>query len=693
MRKKELVMNQNERDVKIILLQSIVLLLTIILSLSGTAMAAGTIAFATDDHAYLGTSTAVLAGDFNQIIPQSPTGQVDAVLMLGDDNRINSGSHSTEGAFLDSTARNIPRFYIPGNHDMDSSTNGGDLGVIKSFFASYAYSPNPGPDGSRNTTFSFDVGEIHVVMLNEYWDGNNNSNCDWFKPSSGLNADDGCYKYDSSDGGFIPDPLFTWLENDLNNNDKPAIVVVGHEQLYPYGLMVGGSLDKNITNRNRLQNIFITQNVTAFIGGHSHRAIIQSFDGIFHAGAGVIGDNVGSLGADNFATITYVTVDENGFFNITQKSENPNWNSVRTVTYSTFLEASGKPTFSPPAGTYSYPQAVSISTSLSGATIHYTSDGTTPDESSQIYTVPIIISTTTTIKSGAWKPGFDPSPVADATYTFYSPVLTSILVAPQSAVLLPGNTQQFYATPQDQYGNPVTADIIWESSNTTVGTINSQGMFSALSKGTTTITASNGSINDTATVTVIPSYPPTAYWRFDENDGNTASDSSGNGYTGTINGATWASGKYGSALNFDGVNDYVNIPDPNDLAGVNAITISAWIKSDIPSLGDYAGIVTKYERNVGGAYSLGTRTGAGIAATIYAESSHLSITTPLRWTGYSDMAWHNIALTFNDSNLRLYVDGILYSEETGINAIINSDTRDIYIAECLELELVISMVQ
>jgi len=53
-----------------------------------------------------------------------------------------------------------------------------------------------------------------------------------------------------------------------------------------------------------------------------------------------------------------------------------------------------------------------------------------------------------------------------------------------------------------------------------------------------------------------------AYWKFDEGSGTTAGDSSGNGNDGTlVNGPTWVSGRHGMALSFDGVDDYVEIPD------------------------------------------------------------------------------------------------------------------------------------
>ena len=75
------------------------------------------------------------------------------------------------------------------------------------------------------------------------------------------------------------------------------------------------------------------------------------------------------------------------------------------------------PTFTPEAGTYNEPQTVSIACATEGATIHYTLDGSDPTESSPVYSEPISIEETTTIKAIAMKEGYDNSAIAEATYT------------------------------------------------------------------------------------------------------------------------------------------------------------------------------------------------------------------------------------------------------------------------------------
>ena len=78
------------------------------------------------------------------------------------------------------------------------------------------------------------------------------------------------------------------------------------------------------------------------------------------------------------------------------------------------------PVFSVPGGYYTSPQTVSISISTSGATIRYTTNGSEPTESSPVYTGPITIQTTTTLKAKAFKSGMNPSATATAVYTIGS---------------------------------------------------------------------------------------------------------------------------------------------------------------------------------------------------------------------------------------------------------------------------------
>jgi len=78
------------------------------------------------------------------------------------------------------------------------------------------------------------------------------------------------------------------------------------------------------------------------------------------------------------------------------------------------------PTFWPVAGSYSPTQLVTISDSTAGATIYYTTDGTTPTQSSSVYAAPVSVAANTTLKALAAATGANPSGVAIADYAILS---------------------------------------------------------------------------------------------------------------------------------------------------------------------------------------------------------------------------------------------------------------------------------
>jgi chitinase len=89
------------------------------------------------------------------------------------------------------------------------------------------------------------------------------------------------------------------------------------------------------------------------------------------------------------------------------------WNNLKGD-----AESIATPTFSPAAGTYNSPQSVAISCATAGATIRYTTDGSTPTATSPVYSATIsVTSGVVTIKAIASKSGMADSAVASATYT------------------------------------------------------------------------------------------------------------------------------------------------------------------------------------------------------------------------------------------------------------------------------------
>jgi hypothetical protein len=83
------------------------------------------------------------------------------------------------------------------------------------------------------------------------------------------------------------------------------------------------------------------------------------------------------------------------------------------------------PTFSPVTGTYTNAQSVTLSSTTAGATIRYTTDGSTPTETNGIvYSTPVAIGATTTLNAIAYESGMTDSAVTSGTFTINSPAST-----------------------------------------------------------------------------------------------------------------------------------------------------------------------------------------------------------------------------------------------------------------------------
>lgn len=94
-----------------------------------------------------------------------------------------------------------------------------------------------------------------------------------------------------------------------------------------------------------------------------------------------------------------------------------------------------------------------------------------------------------------------------ATIRNYLPVLQSISVSyTPTGTIYEGDTRTFIATGIDQYGKSIPISPAWASSNTAVGTIDTNGKFTAIVAGSTNITATSGSLVGYKVVTVQAGY-------------------------------------------------------------------------------------------------------------------------------------------------------------------------------------------
>lgn len=93
------------------------------------------------------------------------------------------------------------------------------------------------------------------------------------------------------------------------------------------------------------------------------------------------------------------------------------WNPFTATPVGSTPNQVAAPTFSPNGGTFSVAQTVTLTSATSGATIRYTTDGSTPTASSPAYAAPLTVSATQTLRAIASKAGLTDSSVASATFT------------------------------------------------------------------------------------------------------------------------------------------------------------------------------------------------------------------------------------------------------------------------------------
>ncbi len=151
-----------------------------------------------------------------------------------------------------------------------------------------------------------------------------------------------------------------------------------------------------------------------------------------------------------------------------------------------------------------------------------------------------------------------------------------------------------------------------------------------------------------------------AAYGFNEGSGPTVSDASGNGITGTNNGAVWTlGGKYGGALSYNGTSSYVDLGNPPALQLTGSMTWSAWVKA-AANPADDGQIVAKSDNTSGWQFKTSPDTGphtfgVGVSGSASARTQRYSVTTR------SLNVWYHVAGVYNAAarTLDIYVNGVL----------------------------------
>jgi hypothetical protein len=149
-----------------------------------------------------------------------------------------------------------------------------------------------------------------------------------------------------------------------------------------------------------------------------------------------------------------------------------------------------------------------------------------------------------------------------------------------------------------------------------------------------------------------------AHWRLDEGVGTVAGNAT-SGLEGTLaNGAGWVAGRHGQAVNLDGVDDFIAVPNM-DVTGTG-LTIAGWVKSSsFPASLDQRFLSKSTDTAEQSHYWMLGQTNngqnrlrfrlkaGGTTTTLIASSGNLPLNT-----------WYHVAATYDGTMMRLYLDGV-----------------------------------
>jgi predicted phosphodiesterase len=166
---------------------------------------------------------------------------------------------------------NYPWYPVVGNHEAETDS---DMEWLRAFNPNGNTLPNivnSGPANGVETNYSFDYEDVHIVVINEYYDGLSDTGTD----------------------GDVTDSLNNWLVNDLSTTTKPVKFVIGHEPAYPQPDEATGrlrheddSLNAHGVNRDRFWQALVDHGVTAYICGHTHNFSVYQTDGVWQIDVG-----------------------------------------------------------------------------------------------------------------------------------------------------------------------------------------------------------------------------------------------------------------------------------------------------------------------------------------------------------------------------------------------------------------------
>lgn len=170
-----------------------------------------------------------------------------------------------------------------------------------------------------------------------------------------------------------------------------------------------------------------------------------------------------------------------------------------------------------------------------------------------------------------------------------------------------------------------------------------------------------------------------SYWRFDEGSGSNAADSAGSN-DGTVSGATWDTGKIGTALRFD-ESSTVTVPDSPTLDLTGSLCIVAWVR---PEIGyghedyNHIALVSRWGAagNGNAAYLMAINSLGNVKFYLHDGSSSSVLTSS---NTIPEETWTHVAVVRDEDTMRIYINGIADTSTASGSVAAQNSTYGIYL--------------
>ena len=361
------------------------------------------------------------------------------------------------------------------------------------------------------------------------------------------------------------------------------------------------------------------------------------------------------------------------------------------------------PAFSPAGGTYTSAQMVTISSATSGASIRYTTDGSTPTETAgTLYSTPIAVSSAMTINAIAYESGMIDSAVATASYSITGSSWYNIAWSNRKAITINGSqvsgTTNLVNFPVlvsltdpnlISVAKPDGSDILFTASdgatklaheietyNPGTGQLIAWVSVPALSPSANTVMYlyyGNPSAANQQNPTGVWDSNYEGVWHLPNGTTLTANDSTSNGNNAvSLNGTSAGAGEIDGAASLNGTSNYIEVSNSSSLNGWSQQTVSLWMNAAAEST--YTRLIEK------GANDEWTLIFNNQALSLQnLGSNSVAITTS---SAVANNAWHKIDVTMNNNTkaIAIYVDGALNVSGTSASSA-STTNNNLYMGE------------